>query len=162
MKKSLPSDDSFNFASSSHNRLVQLNPRHKPILSQIPTWLLPHSHPAPPLLLCWWCQILSLAVVFINHPKPLLHTQRILPKVAQQDTLSLHRSPGQGGTALPCHLQPVLGSSCSPMLSASSQSHHSPWQQLAETVRKRELQLHGKGGCYREAAQILHRRVIPS
>lgn len=156
MKKSFPSDDSFNSARSSFNRLMQLEQHHQFILSQIPTWFLTYSHRAPTAFFCWQCQTLSPTVVFIYHPKLLLHMQGILLKVAHE-TFSLHWSPGKGGMVLPCHLQPVLAPSRSPLVNASPWSHHFPPYQLSETARKRELQLHSKGGCYREAAE----RVTP-
>lgn len=61
--------------------------------------------------------------------------------------LSLHRSPGQGGTALLGHLQPALGS-LQLLSHAQCQlpSQHSPCHQLAEAVRKRfALQGLGEG-----------------
>lgn len=150
MKKSFSLDDSCNFASSL-NRLIQLEQHHRTILSQTPTWFLTHSHRAPPAFFCWQCQILSPTVVLIHHPKQLLHMLGILPPVAQRVILPAV-NPGKGGMALPCHLQTVLAPSRSPPLNAGPSSHHSPPYQLSETARKRELQLHSKGGCYREAA----------
>lgn len=150
MKKSFSSDDSFNFARNSLNSPIQIGQQHhRTILSQIPTWFLTHSHRAPPAFFCWQCQILSPTVVFIHHPKQLLHVPGILPKVA----FSLHWSPGKEGMALPCHLQTMLAPSCSPSCLMPAPHHHSPPHQLSETARKREPQLHSKGGCYREAAQ---------
>lgn len=101
MKKSLPSDDSFNFARSSLIRLIQLKQHHSSVLSQIVTWLLTHSHHAPPVFFCWQCQILSPTVVFIYHPQLLLHTQGILLEVAQQNTLPCTEALAREGWPCP-------------------------------------------------------------
>lgn len=101
MKKSFPSDDSSNFSRSSLNRLIQSEQHHRTILPQVPAWFLTHSHSAPPAFFCWQCQILSLPVLFIHHPKGILHMPGILLKVAQQGILlALKPWQGRDGPAL--------------------------------------------------------------
>lgn len=152
MKKSLPLDGSFNFAWSPFNRLVQLNPHHGSILSQIPTLAI--------LLLLFYfadgARYFLLLRCSLITPNRSYTRNEFLPKRLSK-TLSPHRRPGQGGTALPCHLQPGLGSQAPRQLPKPPLPRHQP----AQTVRKRELQLQGKGGYCREAAQFLHRRVTP-